>query len=142
MTQREFDIKMAEINILYSERKETLIAQFESELQEIDQFISDEKHKYDINVINLHHKCNDLVEQDCELQRQGLTHYSEERNAVQTKMRGIKLQLQTECANNRALLSELYAKRRATEKELHQKLLNNDLMKQKAKKKLWAKLDR
>lgn len=142
MTQKEIETKVTELRNIYAARRQDLISHFETKIQEIETSITEEDIKYNEIHIALHRKYNDLVTKDSELQRKGLQHYSEERDAVQKEMREIKIQLKEERAKHMAFISGSTANLKKLKKEYQQNLFNNARMREKAKKELWAKLEK
>ena len=142
MTQKEIETKVTELRNIYADRRKDLIAHFETKIQEIETSISEEANKYNKIHIALLRKYDDLSTKDNELQRQGLLYYSKERDAVQKEMRETKIQLKEERAKHEAIVSELTAKLKGLKKEYQQNLFNNARMRDKAKKELWAKLEK
>ena len=142
MTQKEIETKVTELRDIYADRRRDLIAHFETKIQEVETSIAEEDVNYNEIHIALLRKYDDLLTKNNELQRQGLPYYSEERDAVQKEMRETKIQLKEERAKHEAIISELTAKLKGLKKEYQQNLFNNARMREKAKKELWAKLEK
>ena len=142
MTQKEIETKVTELRNIYADRRRDLIAHFETKIQEVETSIAEEDVNYNEIHIALLRKYDDLLTKNNELQRQGLPYYSEERDAVQKEMRETKIQLKEERAKHEAIISELTAKLKGLKKEYQQNLFNNARMRDKAKKELWAKLEK
>ena len=142
MTQKEIETKVTELRDIYADRRRDLIAHFETKIQEVETSIAEEDVNYNEIHIALLRKYDDLLTKNNELQRQGLPYYSEERDAVQKEMRETKIQLKEERAKHEAFIFELIAKMKGLKNELQENLFNNARMRAKAKKELWAKLEK
>lgn len=142
MTQIEIETKVTELKNIYSDRRRDLIAHFTPKIEECQKAIKELKIKYDEIHIELHRQYSDLVLQDSELNRKGLAYYSQEREAVQTKMREIKIQLKEERTKYETADLELATTLKKVKQELQNNLFNNARMRNKAKEELWSHYDK
>ena len=140
MTQKEIEKQITEINNMYADRRKDLNNHFTSEIAKREIEMKELRAKHDETSIELQRKYSELLTKDNELLRQGFTYYSIERDAVQGKMREIKLQIKENRAKFRSTDHALATAIRNLKAELQSNLANNAHMREAAKKELWAKL--
>lgn len=142
MTQKEIEKQITEINNMYADRRKDLNNHFTSEIAKREIEMKELRAKHDETSIELQRKYSELLTKDNELLRQGFTYYSIERDAVQGKMREIKLQIKENRAKFRSTDLALATAIRNLKAELQSNLANNAHMRENAKKELWAKLEK